>query len=56
MKKKKKNIVLVVDNEERQKLYNAPLSNYQNVSIKGNIGKGVFQVFQGTGKNSLFPL
>jgi Tfp pilus assembly protein PilZ len=34
MKKKKKNIVLVVDNEERQKLYNAPLSNYQNVSIE----------------------
>jgi hypothetical protein len=34
MKKKKKNIVLIVDNEERQKLYNAPLSNYQNVSIE----------------------
>jgi Tfp pilus assembly protein PilZ len=34
MKKAKKNIVLIVDNEERQSLYDAPLSNYQNVSIE----------------------
>lgn len=34
MKKAKKNIVLIVDNEERQNLYDAPLSNYQNISIE----------------------
>jgi Tfp pilus assembly protein PilZ len=34
MKKAKKNIVLIVDNEERQNLYDAPLTNYQNVSYE----------------------
>ena len=34
MKKVKKNIVLIVDNEERQNLYDAPLANYKNVSIE----------------------
>jgi len=34
MKRAKKNIVLIVDDEERQKLYDAPLANYKNVSIE----------------------
>jgi Tfp pilus assembly protein PilZ len=34
MKKAKKNIVLIVDNEERENLYSTPLSNYRNVSIE----------------------
>ncbi|MGD2089234.1 MAG: PilZ domain-containing protein [Candidatus Aminicenantes bacterium] len=34
MKKVKKNIVLIVDNEERKSLYNASLTNYKNVSIE----------------------
>ena len=34
MKKAKKNIALIVDNEERQSLYVAPIANYKNVSIE----------------------
>jgi hypothetical protein len=34
MKKTKGKIILIVDNEERQRLYDVPLSHYKNVSIE----------------------
>jgi Tfp pilus assembly protein PilZ len=43
MKKAEKNIVLIVDDVEIQRLYDIPLSNYQNVSIERFISAREFR-------------